>query len=99
MQGVILSPLLRKIDPHKCLPREYRDQYRRQFIILSYQCLRSNILDSVSQGDWKITGLGLTISLLQLDGTPTRWEFPTFDGRVPSYIQRSFDYMGACRLE
>jgi hypothetical protein len=48
MQGVILSPLLRKIDPHKYLPREYRDQYRRQFIILTYQCLRSNILDSVS---------------------------------------------------
>lgn len=29
------------------------------------------------------------------DGKPSRWEFPTFDARVPSYIQRSFDYMGA----
>jgi SCY1-like protein 2 len=27
-------------------------------------------------------------------GGPTRWEFPTFDGHVPAYIQRSFDYMG-----
>lgn len=47
------------------------------------------------QGDWKISGLGLTIPLLQPNGSPTRWEFPTFDGRVPSYIQRSFDYAGA----
>jgi SCY1-like protein 2 len=28
------------------------------------------------------------------DNQPTRWEFPTFDGRVMAYIQRSFDYMG-----
>jgi SCY1-like protein 2 len=46
------------------------------------------------QGDWKIAGLGLTIPLLAPGGAPTRWEFPTFDGHVPSYIQRSFDYMG-----
>ena len=59
----------------------------------SYGCSRLFTI----QGDWKVTGLGLTIPLLQTDGTPTRWEFPTFDGRVPSYIQRSFDYMGACR--
>ncbi|KIJ60622.1 hypothetical protein HYDPIDRAFT_98218 [Hydnomerulius pinastri MD-312] len=44
-------------------------------------------------GDWKISGLGLTIPLTTADGTPTRWEFPGFDGRVPSYIQRSFDYI------
>ncbi|KAF9532378.1 other/SCY1 protein kinase [Crepidotus variabilis] len=43
-------------------------------------------------GDWKLLGLGLTIPL-QTNGNPTRWEFPTFDGRVPAYIQRSFDYM------
>ena len=41
-----------------------------------------------------MSGLGLTIPLLNSDGQPTRWEFPTFDGRVPAYIQRSFDYMG-----
>ena len=46
-----------------------------------------------SAGDWKISGLGLTIPLLQPNGSSTRWEFPTFDGRVPAYIQRSFDYM------
>ena|SRR5258705_3366215 len=45
------------------------------------------------QGDWKISGLGLTIPL-QTNGAPTRWEFPTFDSRIPTYVQRSFDYMG-----
>ncbi|KAH9483858.1 Protein kinase domain-containing protein ppk32 [Psilocybe cubensis] len=44
-------------------------------------------------GDWKISGLGLTIPLYAPGGGATRWEFPTFDGRVPPYIQRSFDYM------
>jgi hypothetical protein len=46
------------------------------------------------QGDWKISGLGLTIPLLGPGGSPTRWEFPTFEGRAPAYVQRSFDYMG-----
>lgn len=46
------------------------------------------------QGDWKISGLGLTIPLVGPDGNPSRWEFPTFDGRMPSYVQRSFDFMG-----
>jgi SCY1-like protein 2 len=50
------------------------------------------------QGDWKIGGLGLTIPLTRPDGKPTRWEFPTFDGRTMPYIQRSFDYMGMCSL-
>lgn len=35
----------------------------------------------------------MTIPLTGPDGKPTRWEFPTFDGRVMAYIQRSFDYM------
>lgn len=48
------------------------------------------------QGDWKISGLGLTIPLSKSSGEPTRWEFPTFDGRVAPYTQRSFDYMGTC---
>ncbi|KAG7452863.1 other/SCY1 protein kinase [Guyanagaster necrorhizus] len=67
------------------------------FLHTSAQLIHSNICpESIiinSAGDWKISGLGLTIPLLQLNGSPTRWEFPTFDGRVPSYIQRSFDYM------
>ncbi|KAJ7197216.1 kinase-like domain-containing protein [Mycena pura] len=46
-----------------------------------------------SAGDWKIAGLGLTIPLMAPGGGPTRWEFPTFDGHVPAYVQRSFDYM------
>lgn len=46
------------------------------------------------QGDWKITGLGLTIPLTGTDGAPTRWEFPAYDSRLPGYPQRSFDYMG-----
>jgi len=50
------------------------------------------------QGDWKISGLGQTIPLAGSDGKPSRWEFPTFDGRVPSYVQRPFDYMGKFNL-
>ncbi|KAH9951274.1 other/SCY1 protein kinase [Amylocystis lapponica] len=46
-----------------------------------------------SAGDWKLSGLGMTIPLTRPEGGPTRWEFPTFDGRVNAYTQRSFDYM------
>ncbi|PIL23844.1 hypothetical protein GSI_13595 [Ganoderma sinense ZZ0214-1] len=46
-----------------------------------------------SAGDWKLSGLGLTIPLSRAEGGPTRWEFPTFDGRASSYTQRSFDYI------
>ncbi|KAJ7591024.1 other/SCY1 protein kinase [Mycena floridula] len=61
------------------------------FLHSSANLIHSNLsLESViinSAGDWKISGLGLTIPL------NSRWEFPTFDGRAPAYIQRSFDYM------
>ncbi|KAF5391896.1 hypothetical protein D9757_001705 [Collybiopsis confluens] len=60
-------------------------------LIHSHLCPESVIINRA--GDWKISGLGLTIPLLQPNGSATHWEFPTFDGRVPSYIQRSFDYM------
>ncbi|KAL1758265.1 kinase-like domain-containing protein [Schizophyllum commune] len=67
------------------------------FLHSSAKLIHSNINpESIvinSAGDWKVSGLGLTIPLLNSDGQPTRWEFPTFDGRVPAYIQRSFDYM------
>ncbi|CAE6475782.1 unnamed protein product [Rhizoctonia solani] len=46
-----------------------------------------------SAGDWKLSGLGLTIPLLSPTGDPTRWEFPTYENRLPAYIQRNFDYM------
>lgn len=46
------------------------------------------------QGDWKISGLGLTISLSGRDGGAPRWEYPGFDGRALAYTQRSFDYIG-----
>ncbi|KAJ3559888.1 hypothetical protein NM688_g66 [Phlebia brevispora] len=46
-----------------------------------------------SAGDWKISGLGLTIPISRPDGTASHWEFPTFDGRLPHYTQRSFDYI------
>ena len=54
----------------------------------------------MSQGDWKISGLGLTIPLSAPGGGTTKWEFPTFDGRVSPFTQRSFDYMGtlACAI-
>ncbi|KAJ7445769.1 kinase-like domain-containing protein [Mycena galericulata] len=67
------------------------------FLHSSAQLIHSNIgPESIiinASGDWKIAGLGLTIPLLAPSGGPTRWEFPTFDGHVPAYIQRSFDYM------
>ncbi|KAL0947336.1 hypothetical protein HGRIS_013455 [Hohenbuehelia grisea] len=66
------------------------------FVHTSAQLIHSNLCpESIiinSAGDWKLSGLGLTIPLIT-NGNPTRWEFPTFDGRVPAYIQRSFDYM------
>ncbi|KIY43669.1 kinase-like protein [Fistulina hepatica ATCC 64428] len=60
-------------------------------LIHSHICPESIIINSA--GDWKISGLGLTIPLISPGGQPTRWEFPTYDSRAPSYIQRSFDYM------
>lgn len=45
-------------------------------------------------GDWKLSGLALAIPLRQPDGSRTTWEFPQWEHRIPSYIQRSFDYMG-----
>ncbi|KAK7023898.1 protein kinase domain-containing protein ppk32 [Favolaschia claudopus] len=68
------------------------------FMHSSGQLIHSNLKpESIiinSAGDWKIAGLGLTIPLMTPGGGgPTRWEFPTFDGHVPAYIQRSFDYM------
>ncbi|KAG6854961.1 hypothetical protein C0991_009784 [Blastosporella zonata] len=67
------------------------------FLHSSAQLIHTNINPQTiilnGAGDWKLAGLGLTIPLLGPGGAPSRWEFPTFDGRVPGYIQRSFDYM------
>ncbi|KAI0781099.1 kinase-like protein [Trametes elegans] len=67
------------------------------FLHSSARLIHSNINpESVvinSAGDWKLSGLGLTIPLSKADGGPTRWEFPTFDGRAIAYTQRSFDYI------
>ncbi|KAI0094049.1 other/SCY1 protein kinase [Irpex rosettiformis] len=67
------------------------------FLHTSARLIHTNITpESIiinSAGDWKISGLGLTIPLTKPDGTPSRWEFPTFDARVPPYTQRSFDYI------
>ncbi|RPD65977.1 other/SCY1 protein kinase [Lentinus tigrinus ALCF2SS1-7] len=67
------------------------------FLHTSARLIHSNINPEAivinSAGDWKISGLGLTIPLSKADGGPTRWEFPTYDGRASSYTQRSFDYI------
>ncbi|KAG6849335.1 hypothetical protein H0H93_009301 [Arthromyces matolae] len=67
------------------------------FLHSSAQLIHTNINPETiilnEAGDWKISGLGLTIPLIAPGGNPSRWEFPTFDARVPAYIQRSFDYM------
>ncbi|PPQ63200.1 hypothetical protein CVT24_005745 [Panaeolus cyanescens] len=60
-------------------------------LIHSNICPESIIINGA--GDWKISGLGLTIPLQGANGGPAKWEFPTFDGRVPFSVQRSFDYM------
>ncbi|PPQ66892.1 hypothetical protein CVT26_009832 [Gymnopilus dilepis] len=67
------------------------------FLHTSAKLIHSNLSpESIlinAAGDWKISGLGLTIPLQSASGGATRWEFPTFDGRVPPSVQRSFDYM------
>ncbi|KIJ44257.1 hypothetical protein M422DRAFT_228299 [Sphaerobolus stellatus SS14] len=67
------------------------------FLHTSARLIHSNISSNNvminASGDWKISGLGLTISLTQPDGSKTRWEFPTYDSRLTSHVQRSFDYM------
>ncbi|CCM03862.1 uncharacterized protein FIBRA_06012 [Fibroporia radiculosa] len=67
------------------------------FLHTSARTIHTNLLpESIlinGAGDWKISGLGLTIPLSAPGGGSTRWEFPTFDGRVSPYTQRSFDYM------
>ncbi|KAF4615425.1 hypothetical protein D9613_002872 [Agrocybe pediades] len=67
------------------------------FLHNSAKLIHSNINPETvvinGSGDWKISGLGLTIALQAPGGGPARWEFPTFDGRAPAYIQRSFDYL------
>ncbi|KAI9452325.1 other/SCY1 protein kinase [Russula earlei] len=67
------------------------------FLHTSARTIHSNInTESVlinSAGDWKLGGLGLTIPLKRPDGSSTDWEFPSYDSRMPSYAQRSFDYI------
>ncbi|KAI0030365.1 kinase-like domain-containing protein [Vararia minispora EC-137] len=68
-----------------------------QFLHQSARLIHSNINpESIlinNSGDWKIGGLGQTIALSPPDGSKPRWEFPSFDSRLPPYTQRSFDYM------
>ncbi|CAE6415312.1 unnamed protein product [Rhizoctonia solani] len=67
------------------------------FLHTSARLVHSNLNPSSvlinSAGDWKLSGLGLTIPLLSPTGDPTRWEFPTYDNRSPAYVQRNLDYM------
>ncbi|KAI0295520.1 kinase-like domain-containing protein [Russula brevipes] len=67
------------------------------FLHTSARTIHSNInLESIlinNAGDWKLGGLGLTIPLKRPDGSSTDWEFPSCDSRMPSYAQRSFDYI------
>ncbi|KAF8687087.1 Protein tyrosine kinase, partial [Rhizoctonia solani] len=67
------------------------------FLHTSARLVHSNLNPSSvlinSAGDWKLSGLGLTIPLLSPTGDPTRWDFPAYDNRLPEYIQRNYDYM------
>ncbi|KAL5490200.1 PPK32 [Sanghuangporus weigelae] len=46
-----------------------------------------------SSGDWKLAGLGHTMQLSGADGSPADRRSPFFDNYLPSYVQRSFDYL------
>ncbi|EJD53253.1 kinase-like protein [Auricularia subglabra TFB-10046 SS5] len=67
------------------------------FLHTSARLIHSNITpNSVvinAAGDWKISGLGLTMPLVGTDGSPSRWEYIQYDSRMPSYVQHSFDYL------
>ncbi|KZT56720.1 hypothetical protein CALCODRAFT_453963 [Calocera cornea HHB12733] len=68
-----------------------------EFLHMSAKLVHSNVSPEAilinNKGDWKLSGLGLTMPLMQADGTKTRWEFPEFDNRLSPYVQRKFDYM------
>ena len=46
------------------------------------------------QGDWKLSGLGLTTPLSQPDGTATKYVYPEVDARLPPQVQWKLDYLG-----
>lgn len=93
MQGVGLSPYISASHPHEHQPRVRNHKQRSQSLSPANPYMH-RLKPLSRQGDWKIAGLGLTIPITKPDGSPSRWEFPTFDGRVPAYTQRSFDYIG-----
>ena len=60
---------------------------------LLQSCWRERI-SADPQGDWKLSGLGLTTPLQKPDGSPTRYEYPEIDHRLPGEIQWKLDYLG-----
>lgn len=46
-----------------------------------------------SQGDWKLSGFGLSTYLVSPTGQTTRWEFPQYDSTLPLAVQKDFDYL------
>ncbi|KZV84068.1 kinase-like protein [Exidia glandulosa HHB12029] len=67
------------------------------FLHTSARLIHSNLTPSHvvinAAGDWKISGLGLTVPLVGTDGSPSRWEFMQYDSRMPTAVQRNFDYL------
>ncbi|KAH7107745.1 kinase-like protein [Auriculariales sp. MPI-PUGE-AT-0066] len=67
------------------------------FLHTSARLIHSNVNPTTvvinAAGDWKISGLGLTVPLIGNDGSPSRWEYLQYDSKMPSYVQRSFDYL------
>lgn len=45
------------------------------------------------QGDWKLSGFGLSTYLTSPAGEPARWTFPSYDRTMPQAVQKDFDYM------
>ncbi|KDQ16224.1 hypothetical protein BOTBODRAFT_54054 [Botryobasidium botryosum FD-172 SS1] len=67
------------------------------FLHTSARLVHSNLTPNTiiinAAGDWKISGLGLTIPLVSADGTSTKDMWDAHDNRLPSFIQRAYDYL------
>lgn len=93
MQRPCILTYVGQDNPLQHYSRKYPHQQRCTKLWVHLPFLWTDL--DTSQGDWKLGGLGLTIPLKRPDGSPTSWEFPTFDSRMSPYTQRSFDYIGA----
>lgn len=53
----------------------------------------NNVFGNDLQGDWKLSGLGLSTFLTTPTGEPPKWEIPQSDRNLPKAVQKDFDYL------